>query len=380
MKKALLIFVGLVVATSLAWTGIALAANVRSGDAPRVTSNETVDGTLYAAGNIITIEGRIQGDLICGGQEVDISGVVEGDVLCAAQKITISGEVQGDVRAAAQQIRVEGKIAGSISMIGQQVDIAIDGSVGRDATIIAQQALINGIVGRDVQAMAETFYANGTLRRHVEVTGAAVSLGDKAVVAGNFVYTSTPDATVSATASVSGITEHKIPETPAPASRSYLSAMLINLASFIVLGMALLLASPRFMRTTTKTQSMSPLLTLGAGFAGLVLPPFVGGLLLLTVVGAPIAALLLIGWIASLMCGLVVSAQTLGQLLLKKFGWNDYIALVVGLIVIFAVGLIPYIGVLVILVAVIWGVGAQWYVAVMHRHAERKLVTKKEQA
>lgn len=372
MKKALLIFIGLAVATSLAWAGVALAANVRTGDAPRVTSNETIDGTLYAGGNIITIEGRIQGDLICGAQEVDISGIVEGDVLCAAQKITISGEVQGDVRSAAQQVRIEGAIAGSISIIGQQVDIAADALVGRDALVIAQQALINGVVGRDAEVMAETFYANGKFGRHLDANSAAVSLGDKAVIAGNFVYTSATDATVSATATITGTTEHKVPETPAPAHRSYLSTMLINLASFIVLGMALLLASPRFMRTTTNAQSRSPLLTLGAGFAGLVLPPFVGGLFLLTIVGAPIAALLLLGWIASLICGLVVSALTLGQLLVKKFGWNAYVALLVGLIAIFAAGLIPYVGILVLLCATIWGVGAQWYVAVIHRNKDRK--------
>ncbi len=377
MKKALLVFVGLVATTSLAWTGIAIAANVRSGDAPRVTSNETIDGTLYAAGNIVTIEGRIQGDLICGAQEVDISGVVEGDVLCAAQQITISGEVQGDIRSAAQQVRIEGKVAGSVSIVGQQVDIAAGGSVGRDATIIAQQALVNGMIGRDVEIISETFYANGTLGRHVEVTGVAVSLGDKATIAGNFMYISSADATVSSTATIAGTTEHKIPATPAtPSTQSYLASMLISLASFITLGMALLLVSPRFMRTTTSVQAKSPLLTLGAGVAGLILPPFVGGILLLSVVGAPIAALLILGWIASLICGLVVSAQTLGQMLVKKLGWNSHIALLVGLAAIFAAGLIPYVGVLVLTVATIWGVGAQWYVGVMHRNGELKAAKK----
>lgn len=376
MKRALLIFIGLALATSVAWTGIAMAANVRSGEAPRVTSNETIDGTLYAAGTIIQIEGRIQGDLICGAQEVDISGVVEGDVICGAQKITISGEVQGDVRIAAQQSRIEGAVAGSISVVGQQVDIAADGSVGRDATIIAQQALINGSVGRDVEAMAETFYANGSLGRHLEIRGTTVTLGDKAAITGNFIYIATADAKVSSTARVGGATEHRIPDAPARANNSYLTSMLISLASFIVLGMTLLLASPRFMRTTSEALRTSPLLTLGAGFAGLVLPPFVGGMLLFTVVGAPVSALLMLGWLASLMCAVVVSAQALGRAMVKKFGWNDFIAQLVGLLAIFAAALIPYIGVLALTTAVIWGVGAQWYIAVLHRNAEYKSLAK----
>ncbi|HVI69577.1 MAG TPA: hypothetical protein VM581_03905 [Magnetospirillaceae bacterium] len=372
MKRALLIFIGLAVATSLAWAGVAMAANVRTGDEPRVTSNETIDGTLYAAGTTVRIEGRVQGDLICGGQEVDISGIIEGDVICAAQKITISGEVQGDVRVAAQQNRIEGKVAGSISVIGQQVDVSTNGSIGRDATIVAQQAIINGAVGRDVEAVAETFYTNATLGRHLEVIGTAVSLGDKATVAGDFTYTSAKDATVSSTAHVTGKTDHKIPEAPAMVStRSYLSSMLISLGSFIVLGIVLLAVAPRFMQATSDAMNTSPLITLGAGFAGLVVPPFVGGMLLLTVIGAPLAALLMLIWLVSLICGLAVSAQTLGKMVVKRFGWNAYIAMAVGLVALFAAAFIPYIGAFVLIIAVIWGVGAQWYVIVAQRTAAR---------
>lgn len=372
MKRILVVFIGLAAASSLLWTGFAVAANVRTGDAPHVMSNEVIDGTLYAGGNTLRVEGRVQGDFICGGQDVDISGVIEGDVLCAAQKITISGEVQGDVRVAAQQVRLEGKVAGSVSLLGQQVDLSERSQVGRDLTAIGQQVLLNGSVGRDAQAMAETFYANATVGRHLEIQAPQVSLGDKTDVAGDFIYTSKADAAVPASARIAGKTEHLVPEVPATHQRSYVSSVLIAFLSFAVLGAAVLVATPRILQATTRTINASPLLTLGAGFAGLVLPPLVAGMLLLTVIGMPLALLVLFSWVISLLLGLVVSGQALGQIIVKKMGWPAIIAQLVGLGVLFGVALIPFVGAFVMLIAVIWGVGGQWHTVVKHRGLDFK--------
>jgi len=378
MKRLIVLCIGLAAASSLLWTGFAAAANVRTGEAPHVMSNEVVDGTLYAGGNTLRVEGRVQGDFICAGQDVDISGVIEGDVLCAAQKITISGEVQGDVRVAAQQVRLEGMVAGSVSLAGQQVDLSERSQVARDLTAVGQQVLLNGSVGRDAHAMAETFYANATLGRHLEVKASNISLGDKTKIAGDFIYTSSSDADVPASASVTGKTEHLIPEvTAATPQRSYVGSMLIAFLGFVVLGAAVLVAAPRILRATTRAISKSPLLTLGAGFAGLVLPPFIAGMLLLTIIGMPLALLVLFGWIISLLLGLVVSGQALGQIIVKKMGWQAIFAQLLGLGALFGVAFIPYVGPFVLLMAVIWGVGGQWHAVVTHRSLDFKVTKEK---
>lgn len=372
MKRILFIFIGLAVAASLMWAGAAMAANVRSGDSPRVMENETIDGTLYAAGNKIRIDGTVQGDVICGAQELEINGVIEGDVICAAQKITISGEVQGDIRVAGQEVTIEGVTAGSVSIAGQDITTTPESAIAKDVTILGSKATLDGSIGRDAQVMAEVFSANLSLTRHLEVTAQTVKLGEKTQVGGNFIYTSAADASIATEARIAGETEHKIPETNEPNPQTYLGVMLLSLTSFAVLGGALLLAVPRFLHATAQAIQKAPLLTVAAGFAGLVLPPFVGAILLLSGVGTPLAIAVLLVWCLSLLCGLVVSAQALGQAILRKSGWHAFIALLIGLGALFLLGLLPFAGGFVLLAAVIWGVGAQWYTAVSRRTIAKK--------
>ena len=231
MKRIIFTCAGLAIVAAFCWTGFAMAANVRTGDAPHVMTNEVIDGTLYAAGNKLRVEGRVQGDFICAGQEVDISGVIEGDVLCAAQKITISGEVQGDVRVAAQKVRLEGVVAGSASLLGQHVDTSERSQVARDLSAVGQAVTLNGSVGRDASAMAETFSANAAVGRHLDARATDVTLGDKAAIAGDLTYSSSQQATIAASARITGKTQQLQPENSAMPQRSYASSILLAFVS-----------------------------------------------------------------------------------------------------------------------------------------------------
>ena len=87
MKRIALLFIGLTAGLSVLWAGVVNAANVRSGDAPRVSAGEVIDGTLYVAGKDVRIEGTVKGDLMCAGQNVEVTGTVQGDVICAGQLV-----------------------------------------------------------------------------------------------------------------------------------------------------------------------------------------------------------------------------------------------------------------------------------------------------
>lgn len=373
MKKTLLAFAGFTLAISLMWTGFALAANVRSGDSPRVMPNEVVGGTLYTAGTTVKVEGQVKGDMLCAGQQVEISGVVEGDVLCAAQNITVTGHVQGSVRVVAQTAAFSGKIDGSLSAMGQNIDVKTAATIGRDMTIVGQQTTLGGKVGRDAQVMGEAFEATGAVARDLDVTAPVVTLSSGAAIAGNFTYVSVNDASIATDARVAGRTTHSIP-TAAPVDdspRAYITTMLISLGGLIILGVALSFAAPRFMRVTSDTLATSPFMSLAVGLVVLVLPPVVAMMLAFTLVGMPLAAVIVLGWLLSLFCGLIVSAQAIGHIIVTKMGWrhtwNHIFAVVLGLFIISLAALIPYVGQLAAFTAVVWGAGAQWQAAITHR-------------
>jgi len=375
MKRLLLAGTGLTLALSLLWVGFVGAANVRSGQSPRIMSDEVINGTLYAGGGDLKMQGTVQGDLMCAGQTIEITGTVEGDVLCAGQNITISGTVLGDVRAVGQVVTLKGKVHGSASLLGQNVDIQSTANIGRDATVLSQQTNVGGTVGRDVEVLSGTFGTTAKIGRDLDVTGETITLDAGAAIGGMFMYVSQNDATVQGT--VAGKTEHKYPESTqtdaaewvSPAA--YVSSVVIGFSSFLLVGVVLLAGVPRLMRATSNAIKTAPLITLGAGFIGLIMPPFLAIMAFVTIIGIPLGITVFLGWIISLLTGLVFTAHTLGQLIVAKLRWQEswqqFASLVLGLFALFLVALIPYVGGLIMFIAVVWGVGSLWYVVVKRR-------------
>jgi hypothetical protein len=375
MKRTMIVFAGFAVVLSVLWAGVASAANVRSGDSPRVGRDEVINGTLYAAGKDLKIEGTVQGDVMCAGQSVDISGTVEGDVLCAAQAITVSGHVTGDVRLAGQITTVSGEVEGSATLIGQTADITSTATIGRDVTITSQDSTVEGAIGRDLEAIVgNNFTLNSPIGRDLDVTSPSVTLNDKTVVTGTFMYVSTANANVAEGVEV-GRTEHKIPaktdDQPLMGPMTFIKAAVFTMAGFLVVALALLLVAPRLLKAASRNLQISPVGTVGAGLAGLVGLPFIAALSFATLIGIPLALVVFFVWAVSLLLGLVVTAYCLGTAIGRRFKWNDawhdLLALVMGLAILFLLTLIPFIGGFVIFASVIWGAGAVWYTAFMHR-------------
>jgi|GEM_PF-987278 len=385
MKKILLTCAGFALALSVLWAGVATAANVRSGQSPHIMSNEVIDGTLYVAGSDVKMQGTVQGDLMCAGQNVEITGTVEGDVLCAGQNVTVNGDVHGDVRVAGQVVNIKGKVEGSVSLLGQNIDVDSAASIGRDATILGQQTSVAGTIGRDVESLGGSFTTTATIGRDLDVTSQQVSLGKGATVAGMFMYVSKNDATVDSGARVAGKTEHKMPpkdetESQFMGPRAYIPSLIFSFASFLLVGAALLVAAPRLVRATTASITAAPFTTLGAGFIGLVVPPVVALMLFITVIGLPLGFIILLGWVISLIIGVVFTAQVVGRKIIAKLKWQDtlqnFAALLMGLLALFIVALIPVIGGLVMFMAVVWGIGGLWYTLVKRRSTNDAPVVK----
>lgn len=386
MKRLVLLFVGLTGALSLLWAGVLLAADVRTGESPTVMSNETIDGTLYAAGTTVRVDGTVKGDLICAGQQVTVNGTVEGDVLCGAQNITVTGHVAGNIRSAAQTISVTGKVDGSVTIAAMTATISNDAVIGRDLTAVGQDVTLDGTVGRDAQIGSGTFNTNGKFGRDLNVEATTISLNDKSTVGGNFAYVSKGDATVVTGAHITGKTTHHQPpqnkQTPQALSVSaFLSTLALGFASFLVLGMALLGASPRLMAATSHAIAKSPLGTLGAGLSLLILPPIVSLIIFVTIIGIPLALVIFFAWLVALIMAFSVSAHALGKMLVAKLKWQEkwpnFAALVMGVFVIFLLALIPYIGGYVMFAALLWGLGGLGYAAVGQRRTAVKGEAKK---
>ena len=143
----------------LAVIGWAGAADGAAG-AERLASRAAADVVLVAEGDVVA------DDLYAAGQVITINGLVEGDLFFwAADRLEINGEVTGNVTGAAGTMRINGRVGGSVRVVGW--DLAAGGSVGRDLFGIGWRVAVDGAIGRDVLAWTRNLAAGGSVGRDI---------------------------------------------------------------------------------------------------------------------------------------------------------------------------------------------------------------------
>lgn len=346
-------------------------------------TSQTINETVFAASPSILEESTINGDYYCAGQNVTIDGTINGDVLCAAQTITINGTVLGNVRMIGQNIVINGSISQDASILAQSLTISRKGIVGRDFSALAQTMQIDGTIERDAQALiGQNILINGTIGRDLQIrTQGTITLSSSAAIRGDFSYISPHAATTSPQTAISGTTSHQLPPKPKQASSAgtTLLSFVYWLIASLVIGIGLILLIPRSMEEMTASMLHNPWHALGWGSVVLIMTPIIALLLMITLIGIPVALILLVVWGICLFISRILAAFAVGHFLLtqyrKRSDETPYLKLCLGVIVAWIVFEIPIIGGILSLLAVLAGLGVIWQYAVsIKQHTASKSI------
>lgn len=249
------------------------AANMRvEKDSLVINSEDTVNNDVYALSGSISINGKVNGDLVAAGGQVVISGEISQDVLVAGGQVTISGKVNDDVRLAGGTLTISGEINGDLIVVGGSVDIQKDAKVSGDVKIGSGQAIISGETGS------------------VDVAVGSIILSSTAKVNGDFVYLSEGDARIETGANITGGTVHNKPQVD---KKDFFSMYIgPKIASMLMLFVAVLFFLKVFPNKSYKVsdsvkESFWKNVLFGLGV--FILSPIVFILMLVTVLGAPLA-------------------------------------------------------------------------------------------
>jgi hypothetical protein len=331
------------------------AAQITHGGTVTVAANQVVNDDLYSFGNTITINGTVRGDVVAIGSTIDVNGTVTGSLNAAGGTITVAGRVNGSVRAVGSTINLNGSIGKDAVVAGSTINVASGAKIGRDLNAAAGTLNLNGYVGRNVAANVQTLH-----------------VGSTATVGGELNYGSST-ADIAPGATVHGPVTHteygaQWPSTWQVWTTGIWPAMLVfawlrGFISLAVLGLLFLLLAPRYSRRTEAALYKRPWASLGVGLGVLIGAPI--AIVLAFVVGLFIGgwwlALLAIAiYILAIALSIPVSGMLVGQWILQRAGahgaWPGA-GLALGLAVLMLVSLVPILGALVILLAVLFGLG-----------------------
>jgi cytoskeletal protein CcmA (bactofilin family) len=353
----------IVIAALFAWLPLpAAAADLRQGTDVTVARTETVNDDIYAGAGTINIEGTVNGNVIAGGGTISVSGSITRDLIVGGGTINVTGHVGGSIIAAGGNLTINGAVAQDIVVTGGTIDIGSGATIGRDLVVTGGMATVSAPVTRRVQMSA----GNLTLKNRVggDVRGRVDHLKlDGAQIAGNLDYTSSNSVDLANGARVAGTTTRHTPTDGRDASNGFLG-WLRELIGFFALGLLLIFLLPGVSARAIDRLRAQPWPSLGIGAAILVITPIVA--LIVFIIGVLIGGwwlgvLLIPIWILVLAAGYVVSGYLVGRLLFARLGWagyHDALALLGGLFVLTVLGLLPVLGGLIGLAAVVFGAGA----------------------
>jgi cytoskeletal protein CcmA (bactofilin family) len=372
---ARLIVMALVLLGLVATAPSAHALDIRTAEeAITLPAGTTVDDDLALAGKAVRLDGQVNGDAYVLGQTVTVTGNVERDLIGAAQQLTVDGVVRGDLRVAAQQVTINGRVDGNLTGFAQVVTLGSQGSVGGSVLGAAQSYNLQAPVGRGVAVAAETLQLGSTVGRDVLAHVETLDLAPGARIGGKLDYTSERQISVPPDVAAGGVQFHqadqserrpeRAPENPLGGLFGFFS--ILWLIGSLIAGVLLVQFLPGFAAGAAAQVRDHPLPTFGVGVLALFAVPVAIFFVAITFVGLPLAFLAGLAYLAGLYVGGLLVGLAVGELLVGLArrqrpaiaAVDPRWLVVLGLVVLYVVSQVPFIGGLVGFVVLCLGVGA----------------------
>jgi cytoskeletal protein CcmA (bactofilin family) len=342
------------------------AAEVKTDDEITIAAGQRVDDDLYVFGEDVVIAGDVTGDVIGAAETIEISGSVGGSVNVAVRKLEVSGAIAHSVRVAAADVTISGDVDGDLLVTSGSVDITSQGAVGGDLLLGSGDATVAGPVRGDIRGSAADLTISSRVSGDVRVAADDITVTSSGRIAGDLRYSSNSTAVIESGGRVGGETVRtsRIRAAGGPDVWSSATSPLVRLLLGLVTGLVLIALVPRPVIAAADAIRTRFLPSLLAGIAGWIVWPILAVVLMVIVVGIPIALigsvlLLCLAYLSQVFVGLAI-----GRIVLPS-GWKvssrgyNVLAMVLGMILISVIRAIPlpYISSVIAVIAAVIGVG-----------------------
>ncbi|MDD5311557.1 MAG: hypothetical protein PHO26_00785 [Dehalococcoidia bacterium] len=374
------------------------AADTRTGTNITIKSDETINDDLYISGSEITIDGTVNGDVIAFADKININGTISGDIIGAGNVVDIRGKAGGSVRVVGSDIKIGGSIHEDLVAFGAMISVSPDAAIGRDLLLFGGSLHVKGPVARNIKAAADRIIIDSSVGGFVDAEARELKLEQSADIAGNLIYKSEKEAEIRPGARITGEITHNIPEkkesggfccqpattTAAPGNTCPISTgalvggllsafisfliifvivcILIKYAMILMTGIIFILLARKHMPGLLQALKDKPWQCLGWGAFTFFLVPVGVAILCFLIVGIPLGLAALALYLTAIYLSTILVALFLGVWMLRKPAESASTghligALALGLLVVFVIDLIPFVGLLTVFGGILLGLG-----------------------
>jgi hypothetical protein len=268
-----------------------------------LTINAPVYGDLVIIGGTVIINDSILGDILIGGGNLTLNGFVSSDIRGMGGEILLSKNVEGDVLLAGGTLHIEKNVVIS-NLIAAGGKVTLDGTVTKDVKMAAGEFIFNGRIGGNLDIRGDKVTINGEIGGLSSIAASTSILIRESAIFRRDIRYWVPGYEPAFGSSLTNAKATRDASLKMNEKRWYYLGWGSVLFLIWYMGMALLMIMAIqyfFSRTIHQAAVTSGRDTMKAFFRGLVfllLMPLVILILFVTVIGIPIAVILLFFYIA----------------------------------------------------------------------------------
>jgi cytoskeletal protein CcmA (bactofilin family) len=333
------------------------------------------DDNLVLAGGKVSPARPVPENFVAAGGRVVVDQPIGRHAVAVGGSVEVRAPVGGAVRAAGGTITIDAPVAGSVAAAGGDIRVTRQGAIAHSARMFGGAITIDGRIDGDLKASAEKIVINGEVTGNVKAAAEEVVLGPGARIGGAFTYAAGSELQKGEGATIGGAVSRRdkmedreaaIDDAPGDARKAMSVAGTV--ASYLVLlacGAIFIAVAPIFSVEAPDRMKASPARSLGIGLLTLVGVPLAAVLFFVTLIGIPVAMLLVALLPFVLLLGFLVGtlwAATWLPRVLKKPPPPTVRAAIgyfaISLAVVMLLGKVPSVGGVFLFVLLILGLGA----------------------
>ncbi len=340
---------------------------------PISETQETItieEGDKYLFQDSVTIDNPVDGNLFIMANTVTINSQVGGDAFIVANTINIeeNGYILSNLFACANTIHVKG-VAYNIYSVGDT--LTIDGFVYRDVRSVCNTLNINSMIGRDVFANCSSI--NFKEKPNTENTPSIASYGS---IQGDLNYSSDEEIAIPED-SVAGETHFSQLQNNTFDISNYIYSLGALLVSAIIIWLLGLWISPKLLHNTNHSITLRKALQIiGLGIIVPIVITLLSVIILLIPITSQLTILLLCILAILFFISTSVAIININTIICNKLKITQNLYklgfLIVTTIVFWLLTLIPYVGIVISLIAIIWGIGSASYSILIKEKSDEK--------
>lgn len=337
----------------------------KSGDF-LLAPGDTLVNDLYQWGQVLQIEGTLVGDVMAWVQNAKVPGAVSQDLNVLSQELSIEGEVGDDLRALGQSVSVDGRIGGDLLALAATIGTSEASVIGGDLRAGCGVASLNGTVGGNLAVYAGQVSLNGkVLGDAVIASDAPIMIGDNAEIAGDLSYKAPVPLELKP-----GVVKGQVTFTPrveeerrpfkVPRGAGAFFRIFFFLAA-VVTGSILMALTKDHANRTASTLRRKPLKSLGIGFIAFICVPVIAFIALVLILTIPLSMVFLLGYAIAAYIAKFYVAIWVGSIIVRRADGSTRSpipVMLLGLLILYILTALPYIGTLFTFLIVFFGFGA----------------------